>query len=253
MFTPEAITKLTELGEVKQFSRPESVTYTSKPVHLLLPPEKKPLIVNTLQGLIDLYKADFDGMKGEETVLVHVLSPTVVQIESSDVDDYGRQRVYVRAEYPEAHIAKFKYGVFLNPEAFIISAHTCFQRVKIENDDGSMAKDLDYVLKVASAISAGRERTDTDDGISQTVQMKAGVTLKSEETLRGRVNLAPYRTFSEIDQVISEFVFRAHGNEDGAELALFEGDGGRWRLAAVDALSELLKDEFADAPVPVIS
>jgi hypothetical protein len=250
MLTPETIDKIVSLGEVKEFTPTESISYTSKPLHLLAPPEKKPLAVSTLQGLVDLWDANFDDVKDSEAaVLVHVLSPTVVQLAEADLDQYGRLRVFARAEYPEAQVGKFKYATFMNPEAFIILAHTSFQRVKIENDDGSMAKDLDYILKIASAISAGRERTDTDDGISQTVQMKAGVTLKSEETLRGRVNLAPYRTFAEIDQVVSEFLFRAHGNEDGAELALFEGDGGRWRLAAVKAIAAWLSGKFGDSPV----
>jgi hypothetical protein len=112
-----------------------------------------------------------------------------------------------------------------------------------------MAQDLDYVLKIASAISAGKEQTNSDDGISQTVQMKAGVTLKTTETLRPIVNLAPYRTFAEIDQVLSRFIFRAHGDEEGAQLALFEADGGRWRLGAVAAIRSWLAGRFGDTPV----
>jgi hypothetical protein len=253
MLTPETIDKIVSLGEVKEFrpSLENGPSYTSKPVHLLAPPEKKTVVVSTLHGLVDLFAANYDNVKTEhaDDVLVHIVSPTVVQLTEGTTDAFGRLRVFARAEYPEAQVGKFKYATFMNPEAFIILAHTSFQRVKIENDDGSMAKDLDYILKIASAISAGRERIDTDDGISQTVQMKAGVTLKSEETLRGRVNLAPYRTFAEIDQVVSEFLFRAHGNEDGAELALFEGDGGRWRLAAVAAIAEWLDGKFGDAPI----
>jgi hypothetical protein len=76
------------------------------------------------------------------------------------------------------------------------------------------------------------------------------VALKAEETLRPIVNLAPYRTFSEIDQVVSRFIFRAHADAEGAELALFEADGGRWRLAAVQAIATWLSGgKFGDSPI----
>jgi len=79
--------------------------------------------------------------------------------------------------------------------------------------------------------------------------MKAGVTLKAEETLRPIVNLAPYRTFAEIDQVVSRFIFRAQGNENGAKLALFEADGGRWRLDATAAIKSWLSGKFGNSPI----
>jgi len=116
--------------------------------------------------------------------------------------------------------------------------------VKIELADGSMTPDLDYVVRVASAISAEDIETSDDDGISQTVAMRRGVVLKGQETIRPIVNLAPYRTFAEIDQVVSAFVFRARKGNSGIELALYEADGGRWQLAAVDAIVAWLKPHF---------
>jgi hypothetical protein len=247
MDSPETIQKIIDIAaptEMEYVSR----KYTSKPMHLVVPPAGQPVPVSTLQGLVDLYAADLNEVKSKSTVLVHITSPTAVQIISKDADPWERYRVFAVAEYPRA-CQQFPYGKFLNPEEFIILAQICFQRVKIENDDGTMAQDLDYVLKIASAISAGKEQTNSDDGISQTVQMKAGVTLKTTETLRPIVNLAPYRTFAEIDQVLSRFIFRAHGDEEGAQLALFEADGGRWRLGAVAAIRSWLAGRFGDTPV----
>lgn len=247
MDSPETIQKIIDIAaptEMEYVSR----KYTSKPMHLVVPPAGQPVPVSTLQGLVDLYAADLNEVKSKSTVLVHITSPTAVQIISKDADPWERYRVFATAEYPKA-CQQFPCGKFLDPEEFIILAQICFQRVKIENDDGTMAQDLDYVLKIASAISAGKEQTNSDDGISQTVQMKAGVTLKTTETLRPIVNLAPYRTFAEIDQVLSRFIFRAHGDEEGAQLALFEADGGRWRLGAVAAIRSWLAGRFGDTPV----
>jgi hypothetical protein len=218
---------------------------------LITTPEEKTVEVSTLQGLVDLYAGDIDKIKSD-SILVHVTSPTTVELVSTESDLYARRRAWARATYPKA-CQQFPFGQFLEPEKFIIAAQIGFQRVKVQNEDGSYAKDLDYVLKIAGAISAGKERTNVDDGISQTVQMKAGVTLKLEETLRPIVNLAPYRTFAEIDQVLSRFIFRAHfrahGDEEGAELALFEADGGRWRIDAVAELKRWLGGKFGTTPI----
>lgn len=224
-----------------------SLEYSDKPLTLMVTPHAHTIEVSTLQGLVDLYAGNIDAIKAA-AILVHVTSPTTVELVSTDTDLYARRRAWARATYPKACV-QFPFGQFLVPEKFIIGAHIGFQRVKIENDDGAMAKDLDYVLKIAGAISAGKERTNVDDGISQTVQMKAGVTLKQEETLRPIVNLAPYRTFAEIDQVVSRFIFRAHGDEEGAELAIFEADGGRWRLNAVAAIVKWLSGKFGSSPI----
>jgi hypothetical protein len=251
MDSPETIQKIIDVAaptEIDYISR----KYTSKPVHLLVPPAGTPVPVSTLQGLVDLYAADLNEVSSKSKVLLHITSPWAVQMISKDADPWERYRVFAEAAYPKA-CQQFPYGKFLDPEEFIILAQVCFQRVKIENDDGTMEKDLDYVLKIASAISAGKEQTNADDGISQTVQMKAGVTLKTTETLRPIVNLAPYRTFAEIDQIVSRFIFRAHGDEEGAQLALFEADGGRWRLGAVSAIAAWLKAKFSGTAVPVIS
>jgi hypothetical protein len=47
-----------------------------------------------------------------------------------------------------------------------------------------------------------------DSGITQKVGMKTGAVLKTTETLRPRVTLAPFRTFREVVQPASEFIFR---------------------------------------------
>jgi hypothetical protein len=248
MLTPEGIDKIIAVAaptEIDYVSR----KWTSKPVHLLVPPKPDVVLVNTLQGLVDLYAGDLDEVKTKGKVLIHITSPTSVSIVAKDVDPWGRLRVYATAEYPKA-VQQFPFGQFIDPEKFIIAAHIGFQRVKIEQDDGTMAHDLDYVLKIASSISAGQTRDNIDDGITQTVTVKQSVALKAEETLRPIVNLAPYRTFAEIDQVVSRFIFRAHADAEGAELALFEADGGRWRLAAVQAIADWLSGgKFGDSPI----
>lgn len=57
------------------------------------------------------------------------------------------------------------------------------------------------------------------------------------------VTLRPYRTFNEVEQPASQFVFRVNKS---ANLALFEADGGKWKLDAVKNISDYLKTELAN-------
>lgn len=62
------------------------------------------------------------------------------------------------------------------------------------------------------------------------------------------VTLAPYRTFREIAQPESQFVFRLRGGVEGAlpHAALFEADGAEWKLAAVGRIASFLRRALHD-------
>jgi len=239
------------LDQILEMAKPNFLTdgnrqYSDKDLKLIYPPQTKAVDCSTLQGLVDLFVEDMDDVKPDQ-VFVHITSPTTVDIISKISDDHGRRRVWARATYPECR--NFGFGAWMDPESFIIAAQQGFQRVKIENPDGTFAKDLDYVLGIASKISAEHTTDHEDDGFAQRVAVKQGVALKAETILKPMVNLAPYRTFAEIDQVVSQFVFRARVHNGQVALALFEGDGGRWKLGAVAAIKQWLQPKFGDTPV----
>jgi hypothetical protein len=221
--------------------------YTDKELKLIYPPSPKAVECSTLQGLVDLFVGNLDEANKQGDLFVHITSPTEVELISRESDEYGRRRVWARAEYPKCE--SFRFGSWLDPESFIIAAQQHFQRVKIENDDGSFMKDLDYVLGIASKISAENATEHEDDGFAQRVAVRQGVALKAETILKPMVILAPYRTFAEIDQVISQFVFRARAGNGAVTLALFEGDGGRWKIGAAAAIKAWLAPKFGDVPV----
>jgi hypothetical protein len=242
----EFVTKILSLG-APNIHTAGDLEYSDKNLNLIYPPAPKSVECRTLQGLVDLYAGELDDAMSKGDLLAHITSPTTVELVSRESDDCGRRRVWAEAKYPGCK--SFPFGAWLDPESFIIAAQQHFQRVKIENDDGTFAKDLDYVLKCASQISAEAGTSYEDDGITQKVAMRSGVTLKTTDTLRPIVSLAPYRTFAEIDQVLSTFVFRARVQGATVNLALFEGDGGRWQLAAVDAIAKWLEPKIPKVPV----
>jgi hypothetical protein len=242
----EAIEKILSLAEPHAIEF-KGQYYCDKMLNLLKEPEVAEVKVSTLQGLVDLYANNLDGIKAK-SVFAHITGPQTAEIISRDADEFGRRHVWVRAQYP-SDIQKFSFGQWLNPEAFVIGLQSCFQRTFVESTDGEVIGDLEYVLKAASNVSAEGRVTYGDDGISQRVEMNKGVVLKEQATLRSRVQLAPFRTFSEIDQPLSTFVFRVHEQNDAIQLALFEADGGRWRLDAVSGIANWLRDELTEVPI----
>jgi hypothetical protein len=68
------------------------------------------------------------------------------------------------------------------------------------------------------------------------------------------VVLAPYRTFVEVTQPESDFVFRM---QNGPRCALFEADGGAWKLTAMRHIKEYLQaaleKEIQEGKIVIIS
>jgi hypothetical protein len=80
-----------------------------------------------------------------------------------------------------------------------------------------------------------------DDGITQEVSVKRGMSgaLKEPGSFKPIVVLKPYRTFREIDQPESQLLFRMKAEEGKVPtLALFEADGGKWKIEAVQRIAE---------------
>jgi len=95
------------------------------------------------------------------------------------------------------------------------------------------------MLKVVENITEENVKGISDDGVSQAVTAKVGIATVGNVEVPNPVELALYRTFVEIDQPTSDFIFRM---KDGPRCALFEADGGKWKLEAIHNISEYLGD-----------
>ena len=58
------------------------------------------------------------------------------------------------------------------------------------------------------------------------------------------VTLKPYRTFLEVDQPASDFIFRMKEYSGSIGCALFEADGGAWKMEAMQNMEAYLQDEL---------
>jgi len=188
--------------------------------------------MTTLSGLIEYIKAGIDDMA--DSMLVQVVSPTEVRLISQL--DFDRKReclVEVKADIPQ-----FAYGKFIDSEEFLIGV-----RSKFIQNEGAEA-----ILRFAGTVESGTVAKYGDDGVSQSATVKRGIASKEEKLVPNPVKLRPYRTFTEVMQPESEFVFRMKDGNYGVACAIFEADGGSWKREAMKNIKEHLEVELADLP-----
>lgn len=196
-------------------------------------PEASPLMVSTLTSFVEYIKSEVDSMA--EKMIVHVVSPTRVCLMSQLNEDRGREYLISA----EAEIPSFRYGQYMGHENFLIALQSQF----------IPGEDRDLLLKFAGTVENGTVAQYGDDGVTQKATIKTGIASKGEAIVPSPVKLRPFRTFIEVEQPESAFIFRMRQNErDGVECALFEADGGAWKNAAMKNIKEYLQYELAEFP-----
>ena len=232
----EALQYLVELGKAEEHII-NGDTYSDKPLHRIdmYIPKANAIEMHTLTSLIDYIKSGVDEMANK--MIVEVASPTKVNLYSQL--DYNRDReklVSVSARVPE-----FSFNNFMDQEKFCINLQSKFI------DDPQTDRSL--ILKFAGTVEAGTVAEYGDDGITQKATVKTGIASKGDAIVPNPVKLRPYRTFLEVEQPVSGFIFRMKQDKyDGINCAIFEADGGAWQMAATKAIKEYLQFELADMP-----
>ena len=61
------------------------------------------------------------------------------------------------------------------------------------------------------------------------------------------VRLKPFRTFLEINQPESDFIFRMREGR-GVECAIYEADGGAWQIEAMQRIKVYIQNALNDMP-----
>ena len=186
------------------------------------------LTVSTLTGLVDYIKSDLDKLP--EKLLIQVISPREVALYSPLNADREREQ-YISAEaiLPDNVV----YDRFIGTEQFNIMLQSAFVDVGTKS----------ALLKYTGLIQDEAVKTIGDDGVSQQVTVKTGVASVGQAIVPNPVELAPYRTFPEVEQPISKFIFRM---QEGPRAALYEADGGAWRNKAILSIKEYLQEELKE-------
>lgn len=197
------------------------------------------LTLHSLDALVKLVKSEAT-LTTNPNLYITVPSPLSVRCFGSFLADtrYYRQTYY---EAKATDVPGFSDG-FREHENAIIEL-----RSRFFPNEGTA-----YLLDLLSRVSKDSGVSTSDNGVSQTVEARTGVSLKSLVQVNPIVALRPYRTFQEVEQPESDFLLRL--DSDG-RIGLFEADGGMWKLKARQSIAAFLckqlEEEIKDGSVIV--
>lgn len=206
-------------------------------------PEKAPcpdtFYTFSLNGLVDFIEADVDGIFSDPDVrhIVSVCDVDSVKVYSPLVGYHKTRHVIAECK---ARNPRIPFDSYMDPEDFQIMVQTRFK-------DSENRK---LILKLAGNIKDEQSMQTADDGVSQKVTIKKGVSTVADLIVKNPVELTPLRTFYEVEQPSSPFVLRFSEN---AKVALFEGDGGAWKLEAVENIKKWLRTKLYGENVHIIA
>lgn len=209
-------------------------TYSDKSLYRISHnPKASTIEMSTLSSLLDYIKSNIDSMS--DKMIVHIQSPTKIQLYSMLDDEREREfMVVVNAQVPE-----FRFNQFFDHESFCINLQSKF----INEADTDRA----LILKFAGTVESGTVAEYGDDGVTQKATVKTGIASKGEAVVPNPVTLKPFRTFVEVEQPLSEFIFRMNQDKyDGVQCALFEADGGAWKIEAMKSIKAYLQEQLKD-------
>lgn len=229
MLSREAIEYLVSLGEEKEILvNTEHGLFTTRPLNRMKMPKVATLTVSTLTGFVDYIKSKIDTISTQ--LLIQVKSYDEVKLYSPLNSDKEREEyVQAKAILPSNVV----YDRFISTEQFNIMLQSSF------TDTGHK----EVLLKYTGLVKDESVKNIGDDGISQQVTVKTGVASVGQAVVPNPVSLAPYRTFPEVEQPLSKFIFRM---QDGPRAAIYEADGGAWRNVAMQSIKKYLEEELAE-------
>lgn len=237
----EALNTLTEINGVQYYWDRYNQQY--RPIKPIIPddaPVADPYAFFTLDGMIEYIKTNTEGLIPEQPempLILHVVDHATVKLMSKPSEHHKCRHCIAKVD---AHTPSIVFDDYMDVERFNTQLLSMFI------DTPARAE----LFKVVKSMTKEQGLNTTDDGVSQVITVKQGVSMAANVTFQNPVPLAPMRTFTEIDQPESNFTLRV--NED-AECALFEADGGAWKNEAVARIGEYLRNNLCGYNVVVIA
>ena len=204
-------------------------------------PEEKPDVFEafSLSGIVDYIRSDVDGIFSDPAIrhTVRVVHPTEVEVLTPMHGFYKQRNVVAHCDALTPHIS---FGKYMDVDEFQIMVQAMFEE----------SANRALVLQLSGSLRKEQSTQTADDGVSQKVTINRGVATADDVIVKNPVTLKPLRTFYEVEQPDSPFILRF--NED-AQAALFEGDGGAWKLKAVENVRAWLAAKLEGCNVVVIA
>lgn len=187
----------------------------------------KGIIFSDLSSIVEIVKREMSRFV--LPVYINIETETSVSVITSLDDEKEREIPYGAI----AEGSKFNFGKGYDYERFVIAIRSLFIQTEY-------TANLLQLLKKVSNIESVET---SDDGITQQVVAKQGAMLASDVKISPIIRLAPFRTFIEVGQPESEFLFRI---SDGNSFALYEADGGAWKIKAKTNIRMFFEDALAE-------
>ncbi|MBE0583075.1 MAG: hypothetical protein IH612_04855 [Desulfofustis sp.] len=235
-FDKETIEKIQELSlQAAGTCTINGRTYTAAQVRQVTDPRAEVMHVATLQAVVDYFNLD-DRIIKEDT-FIHVVDPTTVRL-ISKLDPFQRDReVYIQAG---ASTTGFMFGHSYAVAKFIVALRAGFVQ----------GEAMDALIKYTGNMKLDSSIRQQDDGVTQVITVKKGIDGEAWKAAPKDMLLAPWRTFVEVEQPESIFIFRAEEGRDGLiTVSLHEVEDPHWQLVAIKRVAEWLKDILPGVPI----
>lgn len=232
-FLKDAINRIVELATPFTLETRDGRQFCSADLVEVKPEVEHPArySVDTLEALVKLIRTE--GIDQSPRLYVRVDSARRVVVDSTytgrDYAQYCRLPLYdALSDVP--HITT---NQSMSQEKAIVELQSLY----------AVTEDRDYLLALLSRIDVNQGVSTVDNGVSQEVSVRTGAVLKEQQTVQPIVHLQPYRTFLEVEQPASDFLLRL--DKEGHP-ALYEADGGAWKLEAKRNIAAYLGEQLAD-------
>lgn len=232
-FLKDAIDRIAEMAKPYVLDGFGGRQFCSVELHEVKPKVDMPVRygVDTLDALVKLIRTE--GINQSPLLYVRVDNARRVAVDTTYTgEEYA---VFCRAPLYEAvtDVPSITTNNTMSQERAIIELQSLY----------GATPDRDYLLDLLSRIDVNDGVSSMDNGVTQEVNVRSGAVLKHSTPVRPIVSLQPYRTFLEIDQPISDFLLRV--DKEGRP-ALYEADGGAWKLEAKRNIAAYLGEKLAD-------
>ena len=219
---------LSEMKETKIFDV-DGKQFTNDPdLQEIIPHVDRPTLmtVTSLDAICKLVRTEIKRNVHPLFVCAEEYNKAVVY--STYRDDYTRDTLYMaKADAPGLHLGwKGQQEMIIALQSLVIPTESSAE-----------------LLNMLKSMTDESSITSRDNGVTQEVTVKSGVSLAKTVRVNPRVKLIPFRTFLEISQPESEYLVRV---DKGNQICLFEADGGIWKLEAKKNIAVYFERELAD-------
>lgn len=183
--------------------------------------------VNTLTAFVSYLKNAIKNGEVTQRLYINIKSPTEVYA-TTEVNKFGKRSMIAMAE--RYYFKPFNFGNSFDFENFVVALRSQFVRTE----------GVEKLLECLKTVTSANDVTTEDNGVTQTMTARNGVHLGFVD-ITPVWELQPHRTFTEVAQPSSLFLFRVRKDGDNTRYTLFETDGNKWAVDAIESINCYLR------------